>query len=182
MADEGNEKFIRLEKFWVEVGLRAGQTMAHLGCGPGFYLIPAAKIVGEKGKAIGIDILEDKLAETEARAKRMGVEKIVRVARGNLENQNGSTLKEEMADFVLVANILHQSDPATILKEAKRILKPEGKVVVVEWSTAASPLGPPQEHRLARNDALEVAKEAGLWLAREFTPSPYHYGLLLAKG
>lgn len=173
--------FIRPDELWSDLGARAGQTVAHLGCGPGFYLIPAAKIVGESGKCIGIDIQAHLLGEVESRATRQGVSKIVHTVRSNLENEKGSTLPPDSVDWVLVANILHQSNPAKILREAARIVKPEGRVVVIEWSVGASPFGPPNKVRIAKPDALAAAEGTGLTLLREFKPSPYHYGLIMTK-
>jgi ubiquinone/menaquinone biosynthesis C-methylase UbiE len=182
VGEENGQAFIRPEIFWSEVGLKAGETVVHLGCGAGFYLVPAAKIVGKKGKAIGVDVLTDKLEETEAKATRARVGEIVRVIRSNLEAEQGSTLAEAMADWVLVANILHQSQPRLILAEAQRIAKQAGKIVIIEWKTSDSPLGPPQRVRFSRQEAVEIVEELGLKIAKSFEPSEYHYGLVLEKG
>lgn len=173
--------FIQPAKLWHKVGLKAEQVVVHLGCGAGFYLVPAAKIVGKKGRAIGIDILPQMLTETAARARREGVADIVETIRADLEQPQGSRLPEAIADCVLVANIFHQSDPRTILMEARRILKPDGALVLVEWEATASPLGPPTGHRLSRREATGLIEKVGLTITQEFTPSDYHYGFILKK-
>lgn len=173
------QSFIRPDELWHNLGLRAGQTMVHLGCGPGFYLVPAAQIVGTNGKVIGIDIQAHLLAEAEGRAERNGVADIVHTIRADLETDKGSTLPPATADWVLVANILHQAVPQAILREAARIVRPDGSVVVVEWDVGASPFGPPTEMRISKPDTVATAEAAGLKIAREFKPSPYHYGLIL---
>lgn len=175
----GEKSFIRPDEFWHNLGLRAGQTVVHLGCGAGFYLVPAAVIVGAKGKVTGIDIQAHLLGEAQARAQRHGVTNIVQTRRANLEAEEGSTLDAASADWVLVANILHQAKPAAILREAARVVKREGQVVVVEWDVAASPIGPPTEVRMAKPDTVQEAEQAGLQVLKEFKPSPYHYGLIL---
>ncbi|MFH1354439.1 MAG: methyltransferase domain-containing protein [bacterium] len=174
------EPFIRPEKFWCALGLRANQTVAHLGCGAGFYIIPAAKIVGHKGQVIGVDVLPDMLQEVEGRARREGVDDIVRTVRANLENKRGSTLKKDIADWTLVANILYQSDPVKILREAARVTKPGGTIIIVEWDIISTPLGPPVETRVSQSQVLALAEKIKLKFSDEFNPSPYHYGLLLA--
>ena len=176
-----SESFIRPDEFWRGVGLRADQTVVHLGAGAGFYLIPAARIVGKRGHAIGIDILPDMLAEIENKARREGLEDIVKTIRADLEQPQGSRLPENSADWVLVANILYQSDPVKILHEAARVVAHNGRVVVVEWDTVASPLGPPTNQRIARDEALAGIEQAGLAVEKELRPSPYHYGFVLAK-
>lgn len=171
--------FIRPDEFWQNLGLRAGQVIVHLGCGAGFFLIPAAKVVGAEGKAIGVDVLPNMLAEVEGKAVREGLDKIIETVRANLEEQEGSTLPTDMADWVLVANILHQSHPESIVRESARVVKPEGRVALVEWDVGASPFGPPVEARIAKPDVIDVAVGAGLTVEKEFRPSPYHYGLIL---
>jgi len=179
MTDMGGTSFIRPQELWQTLGLRADQTVVHLGCGAGFYLIPAAKIVGKHGKVIGLDVLTNMLEEAEGRARRSGVGEIVETVRANLEEVEGSTLPAQSADWVLVANILHQAAPAALLREAKRVVRNSGTVVVIEWDTAATPLGPPAEKRVGRAVVVSVAQEQGLTVQRFFNPSPYHYGILL---
>lgn len=173
-----NTSFIHPENLWREVGLRAGQSVAHFGCGPGFYLIPAAKLVGTSGKVIGVDLLPDLLAEAENRATRAGVGSIVHTIRANLELPNGSTLPNQSTDWVLLANILHQSDPGKLLLEAARVVASAGSVLLIEWDTVATPLGPPHRQRVAQTVAVQAAVASGLIQDRAFAPSPYHYGLV----
>ena len=92
------DSFIRPDKFWQDLGLRAEQRVVHLGSGAGFYIIPAAHIVGKEGQAHGIDILPDMLAEAENKAKREGVEDIVKTKRSNLEGAGGSGLDAKSMD------------------------------------------------------------------------------------
>lgn len=173
--------FLRPEEVLQKVGLRAEQVLVHLGCGAGFWLIPAAKIVGASGKAIGIDIRPDMLSEVENRARQERLGQTVSTARGDLEREGGSTLESNLADFVLIANIIHQADPVKLLTEGRRLLKPDGKVVVVEWDVQASPLGPPPAQRVAPEDMKKIAASLGLKTKEIFKASEYHYGLILQK-
>lgn len=173
------DSFIRPEELWRDVGLRADQVVVHLGCGAGFYMIPAAIIVGKRGQVIGVDLLSDMLAEAANRARRAGVEPIIRTVRGNLENERGSTLENASADWVLVANVLYQSDPAKIIGEAARIVKPSGSIIIIEWDTAATPMGPPSSKRIAKSEVTSLVEQAGMTVAKEWHPSPYHYGLIV---
>jgi ubiquinone/menaquinone biosynthesis C-methylase UbiE len=179
MEDNDKKSFIRPEDFWRDLGLRAGQTVVHLGCGAGYYVVPAAQMVGQGGKVYGVDIREEMIQEAESKASHAGVEDIVQTVRADLENDHGSSLKNNIADWALVANILYQADPEKILREAARITKPGGTVVVVEWEPTAAPLGPPVEDRIAKQRVIDIAARLKLKPGKEFMPSPYHYGLLL---
>lgn len=172
------DSFIRPDVVLTSMGLRAQQTFVHLGSGAGFYLIPAAIIVGSKGKSIGVDIRSDMLAEAENKARHSGVDGIVHTVRANVEQHAGSGLAAKMADWVLVANILHQSDPAKVLAEAVRIVAANGHVTVIEWNTSATPFGPPIHHRKSADEMKSIAQECGLVVQHEFAPSSYHYGIV----
>ena len=170
--------FIRPDALWRLVGLRAEQIVVHLGCGAGFYIIPAAEIVGSNGKAIGVDIRADILAEVENKANRHKVGGVVSTLRANVEHTPGTSLPDRSADFVLAANILHQSDPNHVFAEAKRIVAKNGSIVAVEWNTSATPFGPPVNQRISSKSLQDIAASLGLTLAKEFAPSPYHFGLV----
>jgi len=173
------ENFIRPGEFLRAAGVRAGQTFVHFGSGSGFYLLPAAKIVGKDGKAIGIDVLTHLLSDVEGKAQREGLVGTVQTVRANLEMAKGSTLPSGSADWVLVANILHLSDVSKIMAEARRVIKDDGAVLVIEWDTGATPLGPPPDDRVAEVETIRVAQEQGLKKVQTLEPSPYHYGLVL---
>jgi ubiquinone/menaquinone biosynthesis C-methylase UbiE len=99
-----------------------------------------------------------------------------------LEILGSTKIAADSVDIVFVAHVFHQSGKQPeILKEAGRILKPEGKVVMVEWQKMKIPFGPPVGQRLAKDDAVRLAQSAGLQQISEFTPGHYHYGLVFGK-
>lgn len=181
MATSSSASFLRPQQVLKTIGLRAEQAFVHLGCGAGFWLIPAAKIVGASGKAIGVDVRPDMLSEAENRANREHLGKIVQTVRADLEQDGGSTLPGGSADIVLIANIIHQADSTKLLEEGKRLLKPQhGQLVIVEWDVAASPIGPPPAKRIAQEDMKERAARLNLKAEKTFPASPYHYGIIFS--
>ena len=85
-------------------------------------------------------------------------------------------------DAALLVNVLHQSSKrADILREASRMLKVGGKLLVVEWSDAESPLGPDINRRLKSESLKKAAIKLGFEIKEEFKAGPYHYGLVLIK-
>ncbi len=92
---------------------------------------------------------------------------------------DATTLASASVDLVFLANVWHEIDdrPAA-LAEAKRILRPGGRVVIVDWSPAADPdqPGPPPDHRVSAADAASALRAAGLIVANEpKTVGTYHY-------
>ena len=179
MTPSSENQFLRPDTFWYEVGLKANQTVVHLGCGAGYFLNPAAKIVGPQGKIIGVDVRPDMLEEVESRASRNGFSEIITTIRSDLEDGPVEEIEPNNSDWTLVTNILSQTDPQKILQEAKRITKTGGKIIIVEWSVSQATIGPPIEKRIPKDQVLAVISKLDLNVDKEFTPSPYHYGLFV---
>ncbi len=164
------------------LGIRAGWKVADFGCGPGYYLVPAARFVGPTGRVVGIDLLATAVDEAKKRARAAGAYQIADVFRADVARPRGTGLPDNWADLVLLSGLLAQSDARAVLTEAARVVKPEaGRVAVIEWDEVATPLGPPPEQRISRTAVLAAAKLAGLTRLETFTPSPYQYGLLFLK-
>jgi ubiquinone/menaquinone biosynthesis C-methylase UbiE len=65
--------------------------------------------------------------------------------------------------------------PAAFLREAARLLKPGGEVVLVDWQKRDGPPGPPAEHRLSVEEVLAYARDAGLRAAGHRDLNEHHY-------
>lgn len=173
--------FIRPDAVLKDVGIREGMKVVHLGCGPGYYVIPAAKFVGPSGRAVGIDIREQALETLRHKAKMEGLDNVDAI-RGDLEQVEGSHLPNNWADLVVMVNILHQSDPRKVMAEAVRILRPEvGRLLTIEWEVTNVPMGPPVEDRITPDTILGAAKSNNLVMLRRFKPSSYHFSFLFAR-
>jgi len=113
-------------------GVREGQVALDFGCGSGNYAIPAAKIVGDKGKVYALDKDEYKLRELARRAKSDGLNNIETIETGGELN---SGLDDSSLDVVLLYDIFWYfpvTDPrlARLLKEAYRVLRDDGLMSV----------------------------------------------------
>jgi len=87
---------------------------------------------------------------------------------------------DESFDVVVAGELLeHIRDPGGLVDEAARVLRPGGRIVNIDYHKRETPVGPPLDHRLARETFLEEARAAGLGVAREETFLPYQYFLIL---
>ncbi len=158
------------------------QHLAELGCGNfGFFVFPLARLVGRQGKVFAVDILKPTLEEIKARAKKENLPQIETVW-SNLEIFKGAKIETSSLDGALLVNVLHQSDKKIeILREAIRLLKRGGRLLIVEWKNIDSPLGPQPEKRVKTEALKSAAPKVGLGILEEFDAGPYHYGLILTK-
>jgi len=156
--------------------------VADLGCGAsGHFVFPAAKIVGKGGKIFAVDILKTVLEETNKRVKQDNLDNIKTVW-SNLEIFKATKIESGSLDVVLLINTLYQSHKRPeILREAIRMLKKGGKLLVVEWRNISSPFGPPAEERVKVDLLKAGGRKLGLEIEDEFEAGQYHYGILFIK-
>lgn len=162
---------------WLE--LRPGMTIADIGAGTGYFAIPMARAITPGGRVFAIDlqpelldVLRGKLAVPDAPTNIVP-----------LEGKASSTgLAAGSCDLALLANIWHElDDRAAALAELVRILKPEGRIAVLDWRPdAAHPPGPPLEHRLPAHEVQQFFQNHGKRVDGVRNVGQYSY-LILAR-
>ncbi len=161
------------------LGVEHGSRLADLGCGgAGHFIIPAARLVGENTTAYAVDILKSVLRSVVSKAKIEGVNNIKPIW-SNLEVLRATKIPDQSLDFALLINILFQSkDDESIIRDAARLLKPGGKLLVIDWNNVMASLGPPADDRVKPEEIKTIAKKLKLNLIDEFTAGNYHFGLI----
>ncbi len=174
------QKFIDPASIIAQAQLQTGQTVVDLGCGGGFYTIPAAKAVGHVGKIYAIDILESKLAVTQSSARQAGLKNIY-VVKGDVDKPM-IELEEASADLVIAASIIHQVySKESLIKNMYRLLKTGGKALAVDWKKESTPLGPPLDTRISAADLEQIMTQAGFKKEKEMEADGFHYAILFTK-
>ncbi len=161
-----------------KLGLVDGQKIVDLGAGSGFYSIEAAKKVGSSGRVYAIDVQKNLLERLRSVASNQGIRNI-EVIWGNAEKIGGTKLREAIADRVVASNVLFQIEkPDEFCLEIKRILKPGGKVLVVDWSgvTMLSP-----KVIVSEMNARTLFEKNGFKLVDSFNAGDHHYGLIFTR-
>ena len=126
----GNDPKKILEK----VGVKTNDIIVDFGCGSGFYTIEAAKIAGNDGKVFAVDINRDILDHLKQKSIESGLRNIYGI-KADLEKEDSTGLDENLVDVALMMNLLYLvKNKEILLKEAYKILKSNGKLVIMEWS------------------------------------------------
>lgn len=173
-------QFINPAAVVAQAGFAPGQSLADLGCGSGFYVLPAAQIVGDAGRVYAVDVLEDKLSATASIAKHYGY-KNVSVLKADLEKPL-LAIEPGSCDGVILASILHEIESReNLLKNVYRVLKTGGRALLVEWKKELTPLGPAMEKRLSQGEAESLMGRMGLRKEKEIVADGYHYALVFVK-
>ena len=161
--------------------LQKDDWVADFGSGHGFFTIALADAVGPEGRVYAIDIQKASLDVLRAKAQTARLLNI-HLIWGNVDAPLGSKLRNEILDFVLVANTLFQCEQKEVaIEEASRILKSGGKLAIIEWSGGKIPFGPPPELRIPPETVKDIATKIGFESQGEFNAGTHHYGLLFIK-
>jgi len=162
-------------------GITEGMRIADFGCGAGYFTILMAKRAGPAGKVYALDIQETALDSVRAKARANNIDNIETI-RTNLEILGSSSLESDSQDSVMLHNVLFQSQKRPeIIREASRILKPGGKIIVIEWAKGGGGFGPPDELRLDPSDIEYMAKKEKLILEKKLETGQFHFGLVFKK-
>lgn len=177
-----NGEFLNVDNITGHLGISLNETIADFGSGYGFFAVAFAKIVGPSGQVFAIDVLETALEAVRSQAKIEGLFNI-KLIRANLEKPNGSKLPSESCDLVFIANVLFQApDKSSLIDEAKRILKVNGRLAIIEWKPYIA-LGPKKESRLSEAELKRLLSSKGFSELKEIDAGSHHYGFIFsAKG
>lgn len=111
--------------------VRTGDTVIDLGCGPGFFTLPMAEMVGENGSVIAIDVQEEMLSMLRGEAEERGL-----LSHIHLHLCRGDSLaleREVHASFALAFHVLHETeDVARMLSELHDAMGPGARLLVAE--------------------------------------------------
>ncbi|MEJ0021744.1 MAG: class I SAM-dependent methyltransferase [Candidatus Doudnabacteria bacterium] len=175
-------KFLDPEKILFAAGLSAGQIVADLGTGSGFYTLAAGKIVGDGGQVFAVDILDTALDHVSAEARMKGLRNL-KILRADLEQADSCrNIPTGSIDMAIMANIFHQiKNHAALFTEAYRMLKTGGKLVAIDWNDMPGPIGPMAADRVKPEVLKKLAKQTTLKEAGVLPTDIYHYGLMFIK-
>lgn len=137
-------------------GLRVGQTALDLGCGPGFWTLPIADIVGAAATVHALDVSEEMLAALIEQDPPLNV----RPVQAELPS---IPLPDASVDFIWAAFVFHEVEPPVALAiEMRRVLRPSGRIAILDWRPdAKGESGPPRRHRFSPQQVEEFLQAAG---------------------
>ncbi|MEI6420502.1 MAG: methyltransferase domain-containing protein [bacterium] len=168
-------------KIVAQLGIQHGQTVVDLGAGTGFYSFAASPFVGSSGHIYAVDIQIDLLRRVKTEAINKNLHNI-EIMIANLDLPNSTKLRDGSADWVFLCNLMFMiKDKDIILKEVSRILKPNGKLLLVDWKESFGGMGPQPQHVFDLVSAKNITINNGFNLEREISAGDHHYGLIFKK-
>lgn len=149
--------------------VEGGQTVVDVGCGLGYFSLALARIVGDRGRVIALDIQPEMLDRARARAKRQGVDGLI-VFR--LCEPDSLNLRDSV-DFVLAFWMVHEvSNQEALLAEIRFALKPAGHLLLVEPKVHVTASRFEKTVEVARASGFEIVVGPQVRFSRSVVCSP----------
>lgn len=169
-------------KIFEKISLAEGQRVADLGCGrTGHFVFPAVKIVGDKGVVYAVDIIKNVLESIKSMARSEGCNSVQTVW-SDIELPGKTPIPSGSLDACFCINVLFQlKNKVGAVKEAARMLKHGGYLVVVDWAKKLGTLGPADGSMLNPEEVLRLAALENLKFLDQVDVGEYHFALLFEK-
>lgn len=157
--------------------LKKGEVVADIGAGSGYFAVRLATAVGETGRVWAVDIDPAMLLYLNRRIRDAGAWNVRTV----LAEPDDPLLADGSVDRFFVCDTWHHIEAQEkYLALMRRMLKPAGQVVMIDFQKRELPVGPPMGMKIAREDLMQQMESSGFRLAREHTFLPYQYFLVFA--
>jgi ubiquinone/menaquinone biosynthesis C-methylase UbiE len=152
-------------------------VVADLGCGPGYLTRPLARAVPE-GIVYAVDVEPRQLYRLQEYLRQDEIHNVV----PTLASLSDPYLPPGRIDLILVVDTYHHfEDRERYLQTLARALKPSGRLAIVDYHKRELPVGPPVDHKMARDDVLREVLQAGYALLEEPEVLPYQYFLVFGR-
>lgn len=155
------------------IGLQENHVLCDIGAGTGIFTIPGSRIT--KNNVYALEISDEMLEIISSKARTEGIRNIKPIK----VNGDELALADHSIDIVLMVTVLHEiENKAALLKEVKRILNSDGKVAIIEFHKRPTPIGPPVEHRLGKNEVVDKFRDYGFGILEDFDLGENFYTLI----
>ncbi len=168
--------FLTPEHLVRELYLKPSDRVADIGCGTGVYTIALAQEVGVTGQVYAIDVHREALHTLAGTLDKRG---IVNVEMIWADAEKEVPIDAYSLDAVVLSNVLFQFDKIDkAIINIARLIKPEGQLLVVDWSDSHGGVGPHTSHVVQEEQAITLVQKHGFRILKRLPAGDYHYAFL----
>lgn len=168
--------FLTPEHLVKELYLKPGDRVADIGCGTGVYTIALAEQVGAMGQVYAVDVHRDALHTLAGTLDKRG---IINVEMLWADIEKSVSVDAYSLDAVVLSNILFQLENIDkALSLVAKLIKPEGQLLVVDWSDSHGGLGPHKDHVINEEKAISLVQSHGFRILKRLPAGDYHYAFV----
>jgi ubiquinone/menaquinone biosynthesis C-methylase UbiE len=178
LEDPSRDAWQQPAKVVETLGLKAGDQVADLGAGPGYFTLRFARAVGPTGKVYGVDISREMLDYLEKHARSEHLANIQPV----LAEPHDPKLAPASVDVIFICDTLHHiSDRATYFPLLMRALKPGGRLVNIDFYERPLPVGPPVKMKIPKTEMIHEVESSGFHLVQQYDFLEYQYFVIFSR-
>ena len=171
-AEENPDLAIKLLNF------QPGMVVADIGAGVGYYSLKIAALVGPTGKVLAADIQPEMLRMLRTRLEKAKVRNVVPV----LATETSAGLEPGVADLALLVDVYHEfARPQAMLKSLRDSLKPDGRLVLLEYRKEDPTVPIREEHKMSVATAKQELEAEGFVLEKVIPGLPWQHILIFRK-
>lgn len=175
LEDPGRDAYQKPDEVVKALELKPGVTVADVGAGSGYFAVRLAEAVGGSGRVLAVDISPDMILHMNRRLRDAGIRNVQTV----LSAPDDPLLADSTVDLFFICDTWHHIDERPkYLALLKRILRPGGRIAIVDFQKRPLSFGPPLEMKIAREDVVQELGAAGFRLAAEHGFLPHQYFLV----
>jgi ubiquinone/menaquinone biosynthesis C-methylase UbiE len=175
LEDPQRDAYQKPHEVLTALRLKPGEVIADIGAGSGYFTFRFSHFVGEKGKIYAVDVSPDMILYINRRIRDLKLNNVISI----LADPDDPLLPDRSVNRFFFSESWHHIENQTkYLSLMKRMLKPGGEVVMIDFHKKELPVGPPPEMRIAREDVINQMEKNGFRLAKEHTFLPYQYFLI----
>ena len=172
-------RFVIPEQVASHFHIRPGDVIADLGAGSGYFVPELAKRTGPSGKVLACEIqkpLVEKIGEVSASQNLHHVHPLW----CDLEEAEGLKIESAAVDIAILINTLFAiEDRITAVQEIGRVLRPGGKLFIIDWTESFGGLGPTPEMVVNKDEAIALLESNGFVFETEYPAGDHHYRFYL---
>jgi arsenite methyltransferase len=175
LEDPKRDAYQKPHEVVTALNLQDGDVVADIGAGSGYFSFRLVNHVGGKGRVYAVDINPDMIRYMNRRIRDLGLKNLITI----LSDPDDPLLTKASVDVIFLCEVWHHIENQTqYLARLRQILKPSGRVVMIDFHKRELPVGPPVEMKIAREDVLGQMQPNGFRLVKEYTFLPYQYFLV----
>ncbi len=161
------------------LNVKPGQVACDIGCGNGFYTLQLAKLVGENGKVLAVDIQPEMLHMLSERARDEGITNIEPIHGTQIDPR----LEPESVDLILLVDVYHEfSHPKQMLAAMRKALKPGGRIALAEFRMEDRSVPIKRLHKMSKKQILREYNANDLKLVEQFDELPWQHLMFFERG
>jgi SAM-dependent methyltransferase len=158
--------------------LKPGMSVADVGCGSGYYTELISRRIGAQGKVFAVDVQAEMLELLKERVKSKRLANVVPV----LGDEADPKLPDGALDLILLVDVYHEfAEPQTMLRKLRPALKPDGRLVLLEFRKEDPAVPIREEHKMSVKEVRAELEPEGFRFERVLNDLPWQHILIFRK-